>query len=126
MLNQIKRIVFEKAMGVGETGVQINAGAPGVKIPDHIDKTKPLVFVYGYNQPRPIPDLKVDDEGISATLVFGIEWLPTFVPWPAVVAITGEQVGLVIFLDGKVVTERPEPERPARGLRLVPNCSSER
>jgi hypothetical protein len=126
MLNQIKRLVFEKAMTAGEVGVQIDVGAPGVQIPDHIDKSKPVTFVYGFNQPRPITDLKVDEEGIRATLVFGVEWLLTFVPWTSVVAITGERLGLVIFLAGQVVAERPEPERPARGLRLVPDCASDR
>ena len=47
------------------------------------------ILSYGLDMPVPIPDLVVDDAGISATLSFSREPFKTFVPWEAVVGIWG-------------------------------------
>lgn len=123
-MNQIKRAVFEKVISDGEIGVQFDADTPGILIPEHLDPKGQHTFIYGLAQPRPIPDLRVDDAGIHATLIFGIEWILTFVPWPAVVAMTGS-MGLVIFLTGRKEDVERGPT-PTPKLRLVPECASER
>jgi hypothetical protein len=58
-----------------------------LQIPDSV-RPKPgetVTFEYGLDMPIQIPDLKVTDEGISATLSFNRTPCPTFVPWEAVV-----------------------------------------
>jgi hypothetical protein len=67
------------------------------------------VLSYGLDMPVPIPDLVVDDSGVSATLSFSRSPFKTFVPWEAVVGVWGHG------------GESEPPARPARPkLSLVP------
>ena len=52
---------------------------------------KTQTLAYGFDMPRPIEDLQVDDAGIHATLSFGgLGWYSTFVPWEAVLGLRCE------------------------------------
>lgn len=70
---------------------------PDLKLPPGLFKEEGLFSTitldYGLNMPIPIPDLKVDESGISATLSFGREPFATFVPWEAVVGFASESSG---------------------------------
>jgi hypothetical protein len=67
------------------------------------------VLSYGLDMPTPIPDLVVDERGISATLSFSRTPCETFVPWEAVVGVRGY---------GEVAARPAKPARPK--LSLVP------
>lgn len=68
------------------------------------------IFEYGLHLHLPIPDLKIDERGVTATLSFARFPYPTHVPWEAVVGIRGWPA------------EADSNLRPGanRGLRLVP------
>jgi stringent starvation protein B len=61
-----------------------------VSVPAWFRKQPQLVLQIGLNMPVPIPDLNLDDEGLSCTLSFNRS--PHFckVPWQAIYALVGE------------------------------------
>ena len=71
-----------------EARVHIDARRPGVKLPVHLLGDGHVCLDYGYSLRPVIPDLTVDDEGISATLSFRNTPTPTFVPWSAIYLIS--------------------------------------
>ncbi|MDB4976398.1 MAG: Stringent starvation protein [Myxococcaceae bacterium] len=68
-----------------------------------------MVLQVGLDMPVPIPDLRVDEEGIFGTLSFKGVPFSCFVPWGAVFALVGE--------DAKgMVWSREMPEEIANAL----------
>jgi stringent starvation protein B len=79
-----KRDAFNAFFGEGWVSIHLDARRDGVKVPDDHTGNRHLVLQYGQNMPIPIPDLSVDDQGITATLSFSRTPHRTFVPWTAV------------------------------------------
>ena len=79
-----KRDAFNAFFGEGWVSIHLDARREGVKVPEEHTSNRHLVLQYGQNMPIPIPDLKVDDDGITATLSFSRTPHRTFVPWTAV------------------------------------------
>jgi stringent starvation protein B len=75
-------------LGEGWVSVHLDARREGVKLPDELTDTRHLVLQYGRNMPIPIPDLKVGEDGISATLSFARTPHQTFVPWSAIYIVS--------------------------------------
>jgi stringent starvation protein B len=61
-----------------------------VVVPPWFKKQAQLVLQIGLNLPVPIPDLRLDDEGMSCTLSFNRSPFFCVVPWPSVFAMVGE------------------------------------
>jgi stringent starvation protein B len=61
-----------------------------VKVPPWFKKQPELVLQVGLNMAVPIPDLNLDDEGVSCTLSFNRSPHFCFVPWTAIHAVIGE------------------------------------
>lgn len=59
-------------------------------VPVGFRKQPQLVLQVGLNMPVPIPDLHLDDDGISCTLSFSREAFRCVVPWSSVFAMVGE------------------------------------
>lgn len=57
-------------------------------MPAHLKSEAHLVLQYGNDLPIPIPDLQIDEQGVSATLSFARTPWPTVVPWSAVYVVT--------------------------------------
>ena len=79
-----KQDAFNAFFGEGLVSIHLDARREGVDVPDEFAVNRHLVLQYGQNMPIPIPDLKVNDEGITATLSFRRIPHRTFVPWSAV------------------------------------------
>jgi stringent starvation protein B len=79
-----KRDAFNAFFGEGWVSIHLDARRDGVKVPEEHTSNRHLVLQYGQNMPIPIPDLRVDDQGITATLSFSRTPHRTFVPWTAV------------------------------------------
>lgn len=105
-----------------EACVHLDARQPGVSLPARLLDQAHLRLDYSYGFSPPIPDLSVDDEGISATLSFGRQPFRTFVPWSAVFVIADfEGKGAVWHADipadlraadsGPVTLPPPEPAK---------------
>src|SRR5882757_8356348 len=61
-----------------------------VSVPPYFKKQPQLVLQVGLNMSIPIPDLKVDDEGVTCTLSFNRSPFWCRLPWSAVYALVGE------------------------------------
>lgn len=70
-----------------EARVYLDARRTGVQLPPHLLTEPQLRLDYSYGFSPPIPDLVVDEKGISATLSFSQRAFATFVPWEAVYLI---------------------------------------
>jgi stringent starvation protein B len=66
-------------------------------VPVHLKGEGHLVLQYGSNLPIPIPDLQVDESGVSATLSFARTPHQTVVPWSAVYVIASEDGRGVLY-----------------------------
>src|ERR1700677_140902 len=60
-----------------------------VSVPAWFKKQPQLVLQVGLNMPVPIPDLRLDDEGMSCTLSFNRSPFTCVVPWSSVFAMVG-------------------------------------
>ena len=70
--------------------VHLDPRQVAVVVPAWFKKQPQLVLQIGLNMPMPIPDLCLDDEGISCTLSFKGQAFPCVVPWASVFAMVGE------------------------------------
>jgi len=68
--------------------LHLDARRDGVVVPAHLKGEAHLVLQYGNDLPIPIPDLQIDENGVSATLSFARTPWPTVVPWSAVYVVT--------------------------------------
>src|SRR5215472_3079618 len=92
----------EVALALLETSsvfVHLDPRRPLVVVPPSFKKQPQLVLQVGMNMPVPIPDLRLDDEGMSCTLSF--KGTPFFcvVPWPSVFAMVDEDARGMVWPD---------------------------
>jgi len=83
-----KQEAFLALLAEGWTSLHLDARRAGVVVPSHLKGEPHLVLQYGHDLPIPIPDLQVDEHGVSATLSFARTPSPTVVPWSAVYVVT--------------------------------------
>jgi stringent starvation protein B len=70
--------------------VHLDPRAEGVAVPQWFKKQPQLVLQIGLNMPVPIPDLRLDDEGMTCTLSFSRQPFYCVVPWVSVFAMVGD------------------------------------
>jgi stringent starvation protein B len=70
--------------------VHLDPRRAGVMVPQRFLDKPQLVLQIGLNMFIPIPDLKVDDEGITCTLSFDRAPFWVCMPWTAIYALVGE------------------------------------
>jgi hypothetical protein len=70
--------------------IHLDPRKPEVVVPPYFKKQPQLVLQVGLNMAIPIPDLKVDDEGVSCTLSFNRRPFWCRLPWTAIYALVGE------------------------------------
>lgn len=88
-MSNAKADVVINWIGHGPLRVQFDATREGVVVPRHLQGKVDLVFEIGLDMPRPIPDLKIDEDGISGTLSFGgYGLIYCYVPWAAVFGVS--------------------------------------
>lgn len=101
-----------------------------VVVPPHFKKQPQLILDIGLNLPIPIPDLQVDEAGITCTLSFDRPYHAFYcvLPWSSVFALVGDGQRSMIWPDDVPVeiqlSVRPAkpaaPEREAPKLSVVP------
>lgn len=74
----------------GSVFVHLDPRRPGVLVPARLRSQAQVVLQVGLDMPVPIPDLRVDEEGMFGTLSFKGIPFTCFVPWGAVFALVGE------------------------------------
>jgi hypothetical protein len=70
--------------------VHLDPRLASVVVPPWFKKQPQLVLQIGLNMPVPIPDLRLDDDGMSCTLSFNRSPFYCVVPWSSVFAMVGE------------------------------------
>ncbi len=91
--------------------VHLDPRAQGVVVPAWFKKQPQLVLQVGLNMPVPIPDLRLDEEGMSCTLSFNRTPFFCVVPWQSVYAMVGDDGRGMVWPDDVP----PEVASQARG-----------
>jgi stringent starvation protein B len=85
-----KREVACTLLRKGSLFVHLDPRVSGVRVPAWLSHQPQLVLQVGFEMLIPIPDLRVDDEGVLGTLSFSRMPFTCFVPWDAVFALVGD------------------------------------
>jgi stringent starvation protein B len=94
--------------------LQVDGRVDGVDLPDWL-RAPGVTLQIGYDMPVPIPDLAIDDDGVTATLSFRRTPHKCRLPWRAIYAITDAEGRGVMFPDdvpADVATAPAPPEPP--------------
>lgn len=79
--------------------IHLDPRKPEVLVPLHFKKQAQLVLQVGLNMAVPIPDLQVDDEGVTCTLSFNRSPFWCRLPWTAIYALVGDDKRGMIWPD---------------------------
>jgi stringent starvation protein B len=98
-----------------------------VKVPPWFKRQPQLVLQVGLNMPVPIPDLNVDDDGVSCTLSFNRTPFFCYVPWTAIYALVGDDHRGMVWPDDvpPEVTAQVQPQAEAKPRPQLRALSSE-
>ena len=113
--------------------VHLDPRKKGVVVPANFRKQPQLVLQVGLNMAVSIPDLRVDDEGVSCTLSFSRAPFWCVLPWSAIYALVSEDGPGMVWPDDvppevaaqmqaavtKQVPKRPRPKLAAVGPRSI-------
>jgi stringent starvation protein B len=105
--------------------VHLDPRQEGVMVPLWFKKQAQLVLQIGLNMPVPIPDLRLDDDGLSCTLSFNRAPFFCVVPWTSVFAMVGDDGRGMVWPDdvpsevamqaqGRVAEAPPRKEIPPK------------
>jgi len=109
----------------GSVFVHLDPRVDGVVVPSYLRKQPQLVLQVGLDMPIPIPDLRVDDDGVFGTLSFNRSPFTVLVPWDAVYAVADDEGRAMVWPASLPDELRAEVERemglrpPQKGLRVV-------
>jgi stringent starvation protein B len=97
--------------------VHLDPRGAGVVVPPWFKRQPQLVLQIGLNMPVPIPDLRLDEEGLACTLSFNRSPFYCVVPWLAVFAMVGDDGRGMVWPD----EVPPEIARQPRAPEAVPS-----
>jgi hypothetical protein len=115
--------------------VHLDPRPTAVVVPPWFKKQPQLVLQVGLNMPVPIPDLRLDDDGMSCTLSFNRTPFFCVVPWSSVFAMVGEDTRGMVWPDdvplevARSAQDRPPeiaPRRPAPKVAAAREAKPER
>ncbi|MEO8918925.1 MAG: ClpXP protease specificity-enhancing factor SspB [Polyangiaceae bacterium] len=105
--------------------VHLDPRPEAVQVPAWFKKQPQLVLQVGLNMAVPIPDLNVDERGLSCTLSFNRAPFFCMIPWPAVFALVGENGRAMVWAEdvpAEVAAQaqtQKAPEKARSHLRAV-------
>jgi stringent starvation protein B len=105
--------------------IHLDPRAGSVQVPPSFKNQPQLVLQVGLNMAVAIPDLHVDDQGLSCTLSFNRTPFFCIIPWPAVFALVGENGQAMVWAEdvpAEVAAQaqaQKAPEKPRTHLRSV-------
>lgn len=101
--------------------IHLDPRKPEVLVPEYFKKQHQLVLQVGLNMAIPIPDLRVEDDGITCTLSFNRKPFWCRLPWTAVFALVGEDMKGMVWPDdvpAEVAADaKPPPVAEAKSQR---------
>ncbi|MEO7329472.1 MAG: ClpXP protease specificity-enhancing factor SspB [Minicystis sp.] len=97
--------------------VHLDPRKPGVVVPPRFKEEYQLMLQVGLNMAISIPDLQVDESGITCTLSFGQRPFWCSIPWTAIYALVGEDSRGMLWPDDvppELATQmrNPQPAAP--------------
>ena len=106
--------------------IHLDPRSDAVQVPAWFKKQPQLVLQVGLNMAVPIPDLNVDERGLSCTLSFNRAPFFCMIPWPAVFALVGENGRAMVWAEdvpaevaAQAQAQKAPPEKPRPHLRSV-------
>ena len=109
--------------------VHLDPRKKGVVVPANFRKQPQLVLQIGLNMAVSIPDLRVDDEGVSCTLSFSRSPFWCVLPWSAIYALVSEDGPGMVWPDDvppevaaqmAAAVQKQAPKRPRPKLAVAP------
>jgi stringent starvation protein B len=115
-----KHEAFLALLREGWTSLHLDARRAGVVVPAHLQGEGHLVLQYGHDLPIAIPDLQIDELGVTATLSFARTPSHTIVPWSAVYVVASDDGRGVLYeedvpSDVSVIARADAAAPPAQG-----------
>jgi stringent starvation protein B len=111
--------------------VHLDPRRPGVLVPKGFTGQHQLVLQVGLNMAIPIPDLKVDDIGVSCTLSFNRSPFWCRLPWSAIYALVGEDGRGMVWPDdvpqevaSQMQKQTPQAGKAAPGKKPRPKLAA--
>src|SRR5690348_4332339 len=86
-----KEYVAQHLLRKGYLFIHLDPRKEGVVVPPWLRHQAQLVLQVGLDTPIPIPDLRVDANGIFGTLSFSRTPFACNVPWSAIFALVGDE-----------------------------------
>ena len=105
--------------------IHLDPRVGSVQVPPGFKNQPQLVLQVGLNMAVAIPDLHVDEQGLSCTLSFNRTPFFCMIPWPAVFALVGENGQAMVWAEdvpAEVAAQaqaQKAPEKPRTHLRSV-------
>ena len=109
----------------GSVFVHLDPRDVQVVVPEWYRSEPQLVLQIGLNMPVPIPDLRVDEEGVYGTLSFNRSPFTCHIDWGAVFALAGDDGRGMVWPDSMPEEISQEIEREA-GRAAPPDLPEER
>jgi stringent starvation protein B len=109
-----KKEVLDSFLENGSARIFIDPRRAGAVVPQWFSKQPELVLRVGYTLSPPIPDLKVSEEGVSATLSFNRSPYLCRMPWAVIFAIVSDVSGRGVVWpeDVPIESQLLKPQRP--------------
>jgi stringent starvation protein B len=99
--------------------VHLDPRGEKVQVPAWFKKQPQLVLQIGLNMPIPIPDLQVDDDGLSCSLSFNRSPYFCVIPWASVFALVGENGRGMVWPDDVPSEVQAAAEKQAKQAKLA-------
>jgi hypothetical protein len=120
---RLRREIVEKLLAEADfIAVVVSPLCPGVKLPEeYLRAGEPVPLHLGWRLPLPIPDLVLDERGISGTLSFRRTPFACHLPWESILQVSlGDEHLVWITAGPPPAPAEPPPEEQRRPkLRLV-------
>ena len=98
----------------GSVFIHLDPRKLGVLVPARLRSQAQVVLQVGLDMPVPIPDLRLDEEGVFGTLSFKGVPFSCFVPWGSVFALVGEDGKGMVWASEMPAEVAGEVKRDAR------------
>lgn len=113
-----KKTVAETLLTKGNVFLHLDPRKEGVVVPDWLKDQLQLVLQIGHDLPIRIPDLVIDDDGVSATLSFNRSPFTCWVPWDSLFAMVGDNGRGMVWMSDMPAEIAAEIEREVQKSRI--------
>jgi hypothetical protein len=114
-----KRDVANMLLRKGSLFIHLDPRVTEVMVPPWLRHQAQLVLQVGFEMPIPIPDLRVDEDGVFGTLSFSRTPFACLVPWSAVFALVGDEGRGMVWPDSMPAEIVAEVEREAMRAKIT-------